>query len=489
MKLRHQSFLLLGLPIICQLITTGILICYLSRLDEAVKQEATAKEVVGICQEIHGLLGQAVLEVTGAGLLGQGTHGHSRVHYDQLSEKTMDLLSRVRGNKEASATAEKFQHDSARYLKNWEDLRHAYKSNEGMPVFSQFFELRDYVESMKVQFDQVTDDLTRVKTIYGAVAAEFTPEARHQRQQLRYIIIAAISLNVMLVTALAIIFNRNTLSRLKVLMSNMQAFSQGSKEFHRLRGNDELAELDQSFKDMADERNKLDEIRKSMLAMVAHDLKSPLASVGLTVDLILDLHTATLSAAVSKYLHRISSQIQRLSRMARTLLDVEQIEGGTLEVSMKEHDCADIVGPAISAISALAEQKHIEIHPKYEGQSNLVCDEDRTIQVLVNFLSNAIKFAPEHSAVTIRSDVTEEGSIKFEVLDEGPGVPPDKVDSLFMKFRQLDQPEEVKKQGSGLGLYICRMLIVAQGGQVGYTSAGEKGSCFWFKLPGKMALA
>ena len=119
----------------------------------------------------------------------------------------------------------------------------------------------------------------------------------------------------------------------------------------------------------------------------------------------------------------------------------------------------------------------------------LFCDSDRTIQVLVNLLSNAIKFAPKDSVITLRSKLTTDHSFRFEVVDQGPGVPPDQINSLFAKFHQLDQPTAVKQEGSGLGLYICRMLITAQGGKVGYTSPGDRGSCFWFELPLKEVTA
>jgi signal transduction histidine kinase len=97
-------------------------------------------------------------------------------------------------------------------------------------------------------------------------------------------------------------------------------------------------------------------------------------------------------------------------------------------------------------------------------------------------LSNAIKFAPKHSAITV-SATQVENQVRVEIHDKGPGIPREKQSRLFSKFSQLEQPEEIKKPGSGLGLYICKTLINVQSGSVGVDSSEDSGTCFWFSLP------
>ncbi len=223
--------------------------------------------------------------------------------------------------------------------------------------------------------------------------------------------------------------------------------------------------------------------QKPQLAMLTHDLKSPLSSITLNVELILHSHGDALPESVSRILGRTHSEVQRLSRLANTLLDVEQIEGGNLKLSTSEANCTEILEIAVSSVLALADKKKIEIACEPAGTIVLLCDQDRTIQVLINLLSNAIKFAPEKSIINVTYRVTEDNLVRFEVIDDGPGVPPSQVGNLFAKFRQLDQPASVKKQGTGLGLYICKQLITAQGGKIGYCPSEGRGSCFWFELP------
>jgi signal transduction histidine kinase len=221
------------------------------------------------------------------------------------------------------------------------------------------------------------------------------------------------------------------------------------------------------------------------LAMLSHDLKSPLSSITLNVELILNTHSDSLPEQVKRILGRTQSDVNRLSRMASTLLDAEKLEAGKLNLSTSETRCSELIECALAAVWSLANQKGIELKIEQDGEIIVLCDKDRTIQVLVNLLANAIKFSPKKSAIAIRFLVTPARLIRFEVIDEGPGVPPNQVGSLFSKFQQLDQPSEIQKQGSGLGLYICKKLINAQGGKIGYLPAETGGSCFWFEFADK----
>jgi signal transduction histidine kinase len=285
------------------------------------------------------------------------------------------------------------------------------------------------------------------------------------------------------VIVLAVLVNKNTLSRLQVLMSNIRAFSQPKAQLQKLSGNDELAELDNAFREMAAERAQLDEIRKSLMAMASHDLRTPLTSMNIALEFILNTQAESLSPEVLKKMQYMSSEANRLVRLSSTFLDIEKIESGKLEVEMKKFSLGDIVEPSISAVRSLADARNIEIVDSSNKAWKLSCDQERTIQVLVNLLSNAIKFSPKNGSVYVRSVPAENDLLRVEVVDNGSGVRESESKLLFNKFSQLDQKADIKKSGSGLGLYICKMLITAQGGEIGYYPINEGGSCFWFELP------
>lgn len=483
MKLRHQILILLGLPMSCQLLTVGLLSASFTRVDEVARRETSAKRIVSLCQVTNGLLGQLVMEMAAPSFFGTTENKELlRTIPMLLRTRVEQIRTLVKDNPQALALANRFGKNSGRYVENLLDIVHGYNPQSNKFFFSQFLEDHEYIESMKVLLDTMVKDLDTLLNMYGQEAEEFQPAAIQARTDLRHLIIAAVAFNLIMVAALAVIVNKNTLSRLQILMENMQRFSRGQQGYERLSGTDELAELDKAFKDMSDERNRLDEIRKSLQAMVSHDLRSPLASINLSVELVLSMYVDTLQPNVVKILGRMHSQLLRLSRLARTLLDVEKIEDGHLEVIMKPHSCAELIDASLAAVVSLAEHTQITFKQDFDPELNLICDEDRTIQVIVNFLSNAIKFAPPNSTITVSVKIIE-SFVHFEIIDEGPGVPDEQAGRLFEKFRQLDQPSEVKKQGSGLGLFICKMLISAQGGQVGYKRADTGGSCFWFDIP------
>ncbi|MBZ0186225.1 MAG: ATP-binding protein, partial [Candidatus Obscuribacterales bacterium] len=112
----------------------------------------------------------------------------------------------------------------------------------------------------------------------------------------------------------------------------------------------------------------------------------------------------------------------------------------------------------------------------------LVADEDRIVQVLINLISNAIKYSPEHSTVTVVAGIVGVFA-KFQVVDEGPGVPEDKQHLIFDRYRQLDQSQDTKRQGFGLGLSICKALVEKHKGKIWVESEPGKGSKFCFTIP------
>jgi signal transduction histidine kinase len=250
-----------------------------------------------------------------------------------------------------------------------------------------------------------------------------------------------------------------------------------------LTGNDELSELDKAFAEVAAERLKLEEIRKSMTAIVSHDLRSPLTAMTLTLELMVEMDGDNLPPRIVTKLKQLMSDSNRLCRLSNTLLDIEKIESGKVDVELRPISVRTVADSAISAISSLANIAEVRITPEIQPETMMLCDEDRTVQVLVNLLSNAIKFAPKQSSIEVRATQIGPDHVRVEVCDHGPGIRIEQQARLFSKFSQLDQPEEIKKMGSGLGLYICKTFITAQNGSVGVDSVPGEGTTFWFELP------
>jgi signal transduction histidine kinase len=117
------------------------------------------------------------------------------------------------------------------------------------------------------------------------------------------------------------------------------------------------------------------------------------------------------------------------------------------------------------------------------AENQIFVDSERLMQVLTNLISNAIKFSPKDSEVSVKVDALKDRTLRFSVVDEGPGIPHDKKHKLFGKFQQLDSSDSRRHGGTGLGLSISKAIIEQHGGDIGVETEPGKGSIFWFDLP------
>lgn len=357
-------------------------------------------------------------------------------------------------------------------------------------ALSNFLSEAELFEEMAVYFKRVAAEIDRVNSVYAPIVSEIRPEAARKRALLRTLIFAGVGANVLLSLALALYFGRSTVSRLETLMLKLKDFSTGKNELPAIEGNDEVAELDCAFREMAFERAKADELKKAVQAMVSHDLRSPLTSVLLRLQLCQQGVYGEVHPPMQKTFETIEAEIQRLVRLANDLLDVERLESGKLELQPEICDAENILLEAVQAIHVLAEAREITIEPeRIAPPIEFQCDRGRIIQVLINFLSNAIKFSKRAGRIVITvkrlacADARSGDAVRFEVIDQGRGLSPEERERVFDKFVQLSQDAAVKSTGSGLGLAICKHLIDLHGGKIGVDSPASGGSCFWFELP------
>ena len=420
MKIRQQILALLCLPIFCQLATVGLLWHTLNALDRSARQEMEAKRVVALIQEIYGVVGESVTKLTGTNFFKLTPETQKSQYFlSLLDEKGNDLRLLVGDNKKAATAAKNYAFHARRLIENWTELINGYSTGHDELFFGQFLSTGEYSESLKVLIDRLNEDAKTLFEIYRPLAKELQPKAIKERSTLRSLIIAAIIANLVLLAILALIVNKQTLNRLNELMTHIQSFSTGKETFTPLTGQDELAELDQTFAKMSLERRKLDQLRQSIREMVNHDMRSPLSSINLRLESIAEIHGADLKPLVLDQINQVCSETQRLIRLANTLLDVDRLEDGKLDVDVKLNSVESLVESSTAMISAQAERRNVKIELDLEENLTVSCDADRTIQVLTNLLSNAMKFTPKNSTIWISACVVENGWIRMEVIDEG----------------------------------------------------------------------
>lgn len=230
------------------------------------------------------------------------------------------------------------------------------------------------------------------------------------------------------------------------------------------------------------QRKQLERIKRDFLAMVSHDIRAPLGNIQLVLSLIEQDGDAGLSKSSKRSLTIAKDNTQRLLALVNNLLDVEKIESGMLTVLPDQCSVKNTAGLAISAVEALSNQSRIKLTENIDADMTAYFDEEKVVQVLINLLSNSIKFSPTESTISIDAKVQDE-FVKVSVTDEGRGIPEEKLSTVFERFKQVEKSDHKEKKGAGLGLTICKAIIENHGGIISVESRVGKGTTFWFTLP------
>lgn len=219
--------------------------------------------------------------------------------------------------------------------------------------------------------------------------------------------------------------------------------------------------------------------RDDVLAVVAHDLRNPLNTVTMAVNLMLE------TTPVERVQERRQAEIvrraaDRMNRMIQDLLDVKRMESGRLGIELKPESPASLVNDTIDMLRPLAIGRTIHLEPSIDDNLPLVlADSARIQQVLSNLVGNAVKFTPRNGRITVTAE-SMDGEVRFAVIDTGPGIPAEQLPHIFGRFWQARTSD---RRGIGLGLAIAKGIVEAHDGRIWVESDVGLGSTFYFTLP------
>ena len=229
---------------------------------------------------------------------------------------------------------------------------------------------------------------------------------------------------------------------------------------------------------------ELDKMKSDFVSNVSHELRTPLTSIKGSVDNMLDGLTGPLNEKQFRYLNRIKSNTDRLSRLINDLLDLSRIEAGRVEVRPTSLPLTALADEVAEQLKPLAAEKLIRIEvPSPDPTVTVWADRDKITQVLLNLIGNAVKFTPQDGKVTVAIENNGNDYVQISVADTGPGIFPEEANKIFSKFYQIANIDKQKPQGSGLGLAISKALVEMHGGKIWVESEGGRGSTFYFTLP------
>jgi len=280
------------------------------------------------------------------------------------------------------------------------------------------------------------------------------------------------------------LFSYNLVRPLRQMSDAVKSFGNGDFSVRvPVTSADELGQLAASFNDMANSLSNSEGMRRSFIANVSHELKTPMTTIAGFIDGILDGTIPEKDR--NKYLHIVSEEVKRLSRLVKSMLDLSRIDSGEMRTHPQNFDMTNIIFSTLLTFEKSISEKNIEVTGLEEvGQQIVYGDQDLLHQVMYNLIENAVKFTDSGGYISFAiSDGIDRTSVAIE--NSGVGIDAEELSMIFDRFYKTDKSRSKDKNGMGLGLYIVRTIIQLHGGEISVSSQLGKFSRFEFYIPKK----
>ena len=288
---------------------------------------------------------------------------------------------------------------------------------------------------------------------------------------------------VMLFAALAVYYASHAMTKPLQKMADVTR-SYASGDFTprvKLKREDELGQLADSFNKMASSLAQLESSRRSFVANVSHELKTPMTTIGGFIDGMLD---GTIPPERQPYyLQIVSEEVKRLSRIVVSMLNLSKIEAGQLDLNFSDVDLSAMILNTFLTLEQKISDGKIEIRGlDVLGQHTVRADSDMLSQVVYNLVDNAVKFTPENGFINVSITETEDGT-QTHIINSGTGIAPDELEKIFERFYKVDKSRSAHAKSTGLGLYIVKSILELHGGKIYAESMEGRYTEFVFTLP------
>ena len=336
-------------------------------------------------------------------------------------------------------------------------------------------QLIDLIEPLRYEIKYFTNQ-TKTSESFG----QWTVRASTQRHIL---LIAAVVLpNILIALAAAFFYAGSVRNRIKKIDQNVSRFLNGRLLSGKMKEEDEISDLDASFHRMAEKLIAADLEMRSHYESMQTNLVVPLKALRAVLQDSAESQTSALTEAGRAKVLKSVGTVDRLTALIEELGRLDEIGNQGIKIDLTDCTLEDILSSSVTSVTEFAAKKGISVSIDGSHDLTLHADSARLIQVLVNLLSNAVKFSPDGSAVRVNS-VVSDNTIEIHVKDQGPGISLADQEKLFQRFKQIESITSNDIKGSGLGLSICRDIVIAHGGDIGVNSEVGEGSDFWIHIP------
>ena len=409
----------------------------------------------------------------------------------QLASDEIAGLEVINASTVANAVKEMVSLKVSRLIVTDQSARVLYDSLKAEPDYYALFpEILCAMEGNDVFFSQYHDGVIQshaatpivsYRTTLGCVyMMEYDTDQGSLIQSLQHTVLRITLILEIVVILFSFIFSKTYSYRLRKIMNSMRIIQQGDYT-HKLKlgGHDELSFLGDEFNDLTERLQTSEQKRSRFVSDASHELKTPLASIKLLTDSILqnDMDMET----VREFVSDIGNEADRLTRTTGKLLSLTKVDGQLTE------DCeiinmAPTVERVVRMLSGIAQQNHITIESDLSEDSPVLILEDDLYQIAFNLIENGIKYNVSGGKLAVKLMRQEENAI-LQVSDTGMGIPEDALSHIFERFYRVDKARSRATGGSGLGLAIVRAIVQRNRGEITVDTEVGKGTVFTVSFP------
>lgn len=346
--------------------------------------------------------------------------------------------------------------------------------------FNGLYESDFYIVGVPVQI-MLDDSLTSVGAVF---VTSSTSHYSEYALTLVKIFCSAAIITFALVFCFVGLFSYQLIKPLQQMARAAKAFGNGDFSVRvRVTSNDEIGELARAFNNMADSLAASEGMRRSFVANVSHELKTPMTTIAGFIDGILD---GTIPPDRERYyLNIVTVEVKRLSRLVTSMLALSRIDSGELKMITQSFDISSTVLTTFLTFEQKIEQRKINVAGLEDSAPLFIeGDPDMIHQVVYNLVENAVKFTNEGGTITVA--VEDKGADAFvTITNTGAGIPTEQIGFIFDRFYKTDKSRSHDKNGMGLGLYIVKTIVQLHGGEINARSVEGEYTSFKFRLPKK----
>lgn len=494
LSLFSKALVLLTVPAVFQIFFVCALCMLLQNADYQRVKVEKSKAVIRESSSLTGLIVDAGTALSLAGrTFSLTTSSDFERRLDAISHQVTVLEQLVRGNSREEQLVGEIETGSTEAVKLFLRLRNRMLDSGHLDLSDLSMNKADLSSILS----RIRPAIAEIITIEKADTSDFQVGA--SRKLLNQGILLGVAGNILVALIMAVLFHRDTMKRLQTLMNNLERFSKKESLEPSTGGTDEIAQLDSRMRAMvatvrdAEEQKtianeKLTQLKSDFFAMLAHDLRAPLASIRLSVDNIAT--GADLAASTQATLTTSKMQLDSLMGLINELLEVERLELGKDSLKLEEFPVCALVEDVEPITGPVAKTFGVELCFSPTPEVIMIADQKALTRVLVNLITNAVKHSSKGDTVKINISA-ESSNLQVSVRDSGPGVTDDQIKTIFDKFTRGQSPfhlanhtqQQALTANFGLGLAICKTIVEAHGGKIGVKNNRDRGSNFWFEIP------